>query len=350
MLVLFLALRRYRRQSRLRRRRRNGRRGVRAVHRRRLSRAPCPGGWIADRLIGQRNGDVLSAACCIAAGNFILRDPATPAVFYSGLAVMVLGIGLLKPNVSSVVGALYEGQPGARRDAGFSIFYMGINLGATIGPIIAAGTRREDQLAPRVLHLRRRDAASALVLVQVDRAISRHAGLPPANVRAEQRKRTWIDGRRRSSLAAADCSPSVLFARRTSAVETQLAHGLFVAQVALAVALLRLRAVVRRPRRRSAKKRVGVIIIFFLCAALFWGGFEQQAHDVQHLRARLHRSLACSAASFAEGMHPAAWYQSINPDLHHPVRAVLRVDLGLARRAQSRSVRAIQDGLRPACC
>ncbi len=73
----------------------------------------------------------------IAIGNFILAIPASPAIFYIGLAVVVLGIGLLKPNVSSVVGALYEGQAGARRDAGFSIFYMGINLGAAVGPFIA---------------------------------------------------------------------------------------------------------------------------------------------------------------------------------------------------------------------
>src|SRR3982750_4990817 len=97
-----------------------------------------PGGWIADRLIGQRKA-IFIGGLFIAAGNFILAIPATPTVFYSGIFVMVLGIGLLKPNVSSVVGALYEGQPGARRDAGFSIFYMGINLGAALGPIIAAG-------------------------------------------------------------------------------------------------------------------------------------------------------------------------------------------------------------------
>ncbi|MES1263949.1 MAG: oligopeptide:H+ symporter, partial [Peristeroidobacter soli] len=97
-----------------------------------------PGGWLADRLIGQRKA-IFIGGLFIAAGNFILAIPATPAVFYSGIFVMVLGIGLLKPNVSSVVGAMYEGQPGARRDAGFSIFYMGINLGAALGPIIAAG-------------------------------------------------------------------------------------------------------------------------------------------------------------------------------------------------------------------
>src|SRR5690348_4470794 len=96
-----------------------------------------PGGWIADRLIGQRKA-IFIGGLFIAAGNFILAIDATPTVFYSGIFVMVLGIGLLKPNVSSVVGALYEGKPGARRDAGFSIFYMGINLGATIGPLIAS--------------------------------------------------------------------------------------------------------------------------------------------------------------------------------------------------------------------
>src|SRR5881394_2546145 len=96
-----------------------------------------PGGWVADRLIGQRKA-IFIGGLLIAAGNFILGIPATQPLFYSGVFVMVLGIGLLKPNVSSVVGSLYEGQPGARRDAGFSIFYMGINLGAMIGPLTAS--------------------------------------------------------------------------------------------------------------------------------------------------------------------------------------------------------------------
>ncbi len=118
-----------------------------------------PGGWMADRLIGQRKA-IFIGGLFIAAGNFILAIPATSAVFYSGVFVMVLGIGLLKPNVSSVVGALYEGQPGARRDAGFSIFYMGINLGAFVGPLLASGLIGEKmQLAPRLLRLRCRDTA-----------------------------------------------------------------------------------------------------------------------------------------------------------------------------------------------
>src|SRR5262245_7629585 len=97
-----------------------------------------PGGWIADQIIGTRHA-IFAGGLLIALGNFILAIPSTQAVFYSGIFVMVLGVGLLKPNVSSVVGALYEGQPGAQRDAGFSIFYVGINLGAFVGPLLAAG-------------------------------------------------------------------------------------------------------------------------------------------------------------------------------------------------------------------
>jgi POT family proton-dependent oligopeptide transporter len=92
-----------------------------------------PGGWIADRLIGQRRA-VLYGGILIAAGNYLLAIPGL-AVFYSGMALVVAGTGLLKPNVSAIVGQLYVPLD-RRRDAGFSIFYMGINLGAFIAPLI----------------------------------------------------------------------------------------------------------------------------------------------------------------------------------------------------------------------
>src|SRR5713226_6019279 len=92
------------------------------------------GGIIADRLLGQYRS-VLIGGIIIALGHFTLAFKALP-FFYTGLALIVAGTGLLKPNVSTLVGSLYA--PGdARRDAGFSIFYMGINLGAFIGPLIA---------------------------------------------------------------------------------------------------------------------------------------------------------------------------------------------------------------------
>ena len=97
------------------------------------------GGWIADRLIGQQRA-AGTGGMLIVVGNTMLTV-GRPTVFYLGLAVIVLGVGLLKPNVSAIVGQLYP-EGGARRDAGFSIFYIGINLGALMGsvlvPIVAA--------------------------------------------------------------------------------------------------------------------------------------------------------------------------------------------------------------------
>src|SRR5437773_2101685 len=92
------------------------------------------GGIIADRWLGQYRS-VLLGGIIIALGHFTLAFKALP-LFYTGLSLIVIGTGLLKPNVSTLVGSLYE-QGDARRDAGFSIFYMGINLGAFIGPLVA---------------------------------------------------------------------------------------------------------------------------------------------------------------------------------------------------------------------
>src|SRR5579871_3791205 len=91
-----------------------------------------PGGWLADRLIGQRRA-VLGGGMLIAAGHFSLAVP-RPLTFYLGLALIVLGTGLLKPNISVIVGQLYAPDD-VRRDAAFSIFYMGINVGGFFGPI-----------------------------------------------------------------------------------------------------------------------------------------------------------------------------------------------------------------------
>ena len=93
-----------------------------------------PGGWVADNLWGQRKA-VFVGGCVIALGHFTMAVPTT-FTFFLGLVFVILGTGLLKPNVSTVVGELYSVSEGARRDAGFSIFYMGINLGAFLGPII----------------------------------------------------------------------------------------------------------------------------------------------------------------------------------------------------------------------
>ena len=91
-----------------------------------------PGGWVADRIFGQRRG-VLYGGILIVAGQFFLMSPGVGG-FYAGLGLLMLGTGMLKPNVSTMVGQLYA-QGDRRRDSGFSIFYMGINLGGLLAPL-----------------------------------------------------------------------------------------------------------------------------------------------------------------------------------------------------------------------
>ncbi|HEX9053283.1 MAG TPA: oligopeptide:H+ symporter, partial [Gemmatimonadales bacterium] len=92
-----------------------------------------PGGWLADRFFGQRRA-TLYGGVLIMLGHICLAVPSLGS-FYLGLGFIVFGTGLLKPNVSTMVGQLYGAEDG-RRDAGFSIFYIGINLGALVSPFV----------------------------------------------------------------------------------------------------------------------------------------------------------------------------------------------------------------------
>jgi POT family proton-dependent oligopeptide transporter len=95
--------------------------------------ASIPGGWIADRLIGQKKS-VLIGGLALCLGHCILAIEEMWA-FYSGLGLIILGVGLLKPNISTMVGGLYK-QGDSRRDKGFTIFYIGINIGAFLSSLI----------------------------------------------------------------------------------------------------------------------------------------------------------------------------------------------------------------------
>ena len=92
-----------------------------------------PGGWLADRWLGQRRS-VLYGGILIASGHFSMAVP-TMTTFYLGLVLIVIGTGLLKGNIAVLVGQLYAPSDN-RRDAGFSIYYMGINLGAFLAPLV----------------------------------------------------------------------------------------------------------------------------------------------------------------------------------------------------------------------
>src|SRR3954452_14514157 len=94
---------------------------------------PLVGGWLADKVLGAR-GAVLLGGIIIACGHYSMAIDSLPT-FYAALILIAVGTGLLKPNISTMVGQLYPPDD-KRRDAGFSIFYMGINLGAFISPFV----------------------------------------------------------------------------------------------------------------------------------------------------------------------------------------------------------------------
>lgn len=100
-----------------------------------------PGGWLADRFLGQQRA-VLYGGVVIMAGHIVLAVP-SHSTFYLGLALIILGTGLLKPNASTIVGQLYD-KSDIRRDAGYSIFYMGINIGAFLAPIVCGYLAQSD--------------------------------------------------------------------------------------------------------------------------------------------------------------------------------------------------------------
>jgi POT family proton-dependent oligopeptide transporter len=211
------------------------------------------GGIVADRFLGQYRA-VLVGGIVIALGHFTLAFEALPA-FYTGLALIVIGTGLLKPNVSTLVGALYE-TGDRRRDAGFSIFYMGINSGAFFGPIIAG------YLAQRV---------------------DWHAGFAAAGFGMAFGLLQYWFGRQRLEPGLARIAAQ---APATPAV-TQPSERV----------------------RFSADdwKRIGAIVIFFLFATLFWGAYEQ-AGSTLNLFADRYTRLSIGGFSF-----PSSWFQSVQP-------------------------------------
>jgi POT family proton-dependent oligopeptide transporter len=270
--------------------------------------AALPGGWIADRLIGARRA-VFIGGGLIALGNAMLAASTAPRGFYLGLLVIVLGVGLLKPNVSAMVAELYP-EGGARLDAGFTVFYMGINLGATLGPVVTG----EAQLliGPRAGF---GVAAVFMAAGVLQYYLTQHhlgaAGkfVAPADAgggaiaRGTGARKPWRSlwiALAASALAVAALSfgwiaVNPLSLARASTLVIAATAVLYFAYLFIAGNL-----------SAEEKRRALVIVVLFFGSALFWLGYEQAGSSLNLFAERY------TDRAFGSFVIPASWFQSLD--------------------------------------
>lgn len=269
--------------------------------------AALPGGWIADRLIGAQRA-VLAGGILIALGNGLLALSATPKMFYVGLLIIVAGVGLLKPNVSTIVADLYP-EGGARRDAGFSIFYIGINVGAFLGPFVTAAAK--GTFGDRAGF----GAAGIFMALGVVQFIMtrRHLGAsgttpharPGEDLTAQIRsgwRRVAIGVAITLTLVAAVWFDwiqvsAVSLAQTTSYLILFMAVGFFFYYFFFAGLDL------------ADKKRGIVLLVLFIGSVMFWSGYEQAGSSL-NLFAERYTDRTIAALGFTI---PTEWFQTLNP-------------------------------------
>lgn len=265
-----------------------------------------PGGWVADRLLGAQKS-VFYGGIVIMCGHFVLAIPSANA-FFLGLLLVVLGTALLKPNASAVVGELYApGDP--RRDSGFSIFYMGINLGGVMGPLICGTLAQSPNFG---WHYGFAAAGVGMLFGVVQFYFTCHhlgeAGLHPYSSGddardAASRRSGWrlVAG---SMVALAlfvglamsgsiSLDPSTIARNSTAAIV-----GVTVAFFAYVLLLGKLTV--------EEKKRVWVFIVLIMGSAMFWSGFEQAGSSLNIFADRY------TQLEFAGITLLSTWFQSVN--------------------------------------
>ena len=262
-----------------------------------------PGGFIADRLLGLRRA-VLIGGVLIALGHYSLALNVLP-LFYVGLVLIVLGTGLLKANIASIVGQLY-GEGDQRRDAGFSIFYMGINTGAFVSPLVCGW------LAQKVgWHWGFGAAGVGMTFGLVQYALGqRRLGQAGLNFeRAPNAATLW--GRIAVALLVLSAAIYSLWPYRDFVILFGTA-GLFL-------------WIYRRSQTPLEKKRTLAILALFVFATLFWAGFEQAGSSLNLFADQYTRNTLLGYD------FPSSWFQSVQPlfiILLAPVFAWLWMRLG----------------------
>lgn len=271
--------------------------------------ASLPGGWVADRLLGLRRA-ILYGAICISAGHIsigLTSFVGSKVFFFLGLCLIVIGTGLLKPNISAIVGDLYP-EGGARRDAGFSIFYMGINLGAFMGQLVTGflgetigwhwgfGAAGVGMLLGLTTFALRANST----LGDIGLHPTRH---PDPKVQARQEKIT------KTAVVAGVLIFAVVFIAGATGlfIPNPQAIGSYMTYVLVGIAVIYFAYIfIAGGLNSDEKKRVLVIAVLFIAAAIFWSAFEQAPTSL-NLFAR-----DFTNRTFGSFEIPATWFQSVN--------------------------------------
>jgi POT family proton-dependent oligopeptide transporter len=294
---------------------------------------PLIGGYIADRYLGQRKCIVIGAVL-MALGHFAMAFPALP-FFFSAMILLILGNGFFKPNISTVVGSLYE-ENDPRRDGGFTIFYMGINLGALFSPLVC-GT-----LGEKVgWHYGFGAAGVGMVLglamyLWGQKSMLGDKRMQPANPSTNY----WVPAGLIGALLLFLGGSAFQF----SGFDLQgMIPGWVYGTLATLAAIGLAYAYASSPKSTLTtveKQRIAVIFIMVFFAVFFWSAFEQAGSSLT-LFARNETNRAISLFGWNWTM-PASWFQSVNPlfiILLAPFFSKLWLNLGETGREPSSPVK-----------
>jgi POT family proton-dependent oligopeptide transporter len=263
-----------------------------------------PGGWIADRLIGQRRA-VLYGGIIIACGHFCMAFSSL-STFYVGLFLIVTGTGLLKGNISVIVGGLY-GKDDIRRDAGFSIYYMGINLGAFIAPLVCG------YLGQNVSwHIGFAAAGIGMTFGVIQYVLGSEnlgdAGLYPTPAESPQaaarlRRNAMVGGVVMVAVLAGLGLGAYTGAIPVTAVQVADAAGIML----LAIVVLFFGWLFTSGNwTPDERKKLYVIGVLFVASALFWSVFEQAGSTLNLFADRNTHNVVFGWS------YPSSWFQSLN--------------------------------------
>ncbi len=280
---------------------------------------PLIGGWIADRFIGAKRATFIGGVI-IALGHFALAVP-TISFFYGGLVLVAVGTGFLKSNISAMVGDLYDADD-ERRDGGFSIFYMGINLGAFAAPLITGA------LAAYNWHWGFAAAGVGMVIGLIQYIVGKKklegVGEPPVKSETGTDSAITPIYLVQVGIVIAISVAILLYIYSAYGIDTTLKIALIPVLV-IGGLIVVIFTGMQDKLSIDDWKRIGIIIILFLLASLFWAGFEQAGSSFNLFAEQL------TNRNFGTWEMPTAWFQSVNAIMiviMAPIFGVIWVKLG----------------------